>query len=220
MFVDPDGNIGAVDFGIMGRLDRKHRYYLADMLLGFLERDYARVAEIHFAAGFVPANQSKADFTQACRSIGEPIFGRPLAEISFARVLGQLLSLSESFEMEAQPQLLLLQKNMLMAEGVSRHLNPDLNIWTLAQPLVEEWMRENRGPEARIAEATRTTIDIVGRIPNLVSDMEAAAATIARGGVKLHPDTLGAFTRANGRGRGWLIWVAIGALALVVILTR
>ncbi len=138
MFVDPEGNIGAVDFGIMGRLDRKTRYYLADMLLGFLERDYARVADVHFAAGFVPANQSREDFTQACRSIGEPIFGRPLAEISFANVLGQLLRLSESFEMEAQPQLLLLQKNMLMAEGVSRQLNPHLNIWTLAQPLVED----------------------------------------------------------------------------------
>ena len=133
-----DGNIGAVDFGIMGRLDRKTRYYLADMLLGFLERDYRRVADVHFAAGFVPADQSREDFTQACRSIGEPIFGRPLAEISFADVLGQLLRLSETFEMEAQPQLLLLQKNMLMAEGVSRQFNPELNIWTLAQPLDRE----------------------------------------------------------------------------------
>jgi ubiquinone biosynthesis protein len=220
MFVDPEGNIGAVDFGIMGRLDRKTRYYLADMLLGFLERDYARVADVHFAAGFVPANQSREDFTQACRSIGEPIFGRPLAEISFANVLGQLLRLSESFEMEAQPQLLLLQKNMLMAEGVSRQLNPHLNIWTLAQPLVEDWMRENRGPEARIGQAARDMAGIAGRIPDLVSDMEAAAATIARGGVKLHPDTLGAFARANSGGRGWLIWIAIGALALVIILTR
>jgi len=220
MFVDGEGNIGAVDFGIMGRLDRKTRYYLADMLLGFLERDYRRVADVHFAAGFVPANQSRADFTQACRSIGEPIFGRPLAEISFANVLAQLLRLSESFEMEAQPQLLLLQKNMLMAEGVSRQLNPNLNIWTLAQPLVEAWMRDNRGPEARIGQATREIAGIAGRIPELVSDMEAAAATIARGGVKLHPDTLGAFAHANGRSHGWLIWLAIGVLALAVILTR
>jgi ubiquinone biosynthesis protein len=220
MFVDGEGNIGAVDFGIMGRLDRKTRYYLADMLLGFLERDYRRVADVHFAAGFVPAGQSREDFTQACRSIGEPIFGRPLAEISFANVLGQLLRLSESFEMEAQPQLLLLQKNMLMAEGISRQLNPALNIWTLAQPLVEEWMRQNRGPEARVEQAVRDIAGIAGRIPDLVGDMEAAAATIARGGVKLHPDTLSAFTKARGNGQGWLIWLAIGALALVVILTR
>ena len=220
MFVDEVGNIGAVDFGIMGRLDRKTRYYLADMLLGFLERDYLRVAEVHFAARFVPAHQSREDFTQACRSIGEPIFGRPLAEISFANVLGQLLRLSESFEMEAQPQLLLLQKNMLMAEGISRQLNPNLNIWTLAQPLVEAWMRENRGPEARISQAAHDIVGIAGRIPDLVSEMEAAAATIARGGVKLHPDTLGAFVRANGRGQGWLIWLAIGALALMLIFSR
>jgi ubiquinone biosynthesis protein len=122
--------------------------------------------------------------------------------------------------MEAQPQLLLLQKNMLMAEGISRQLNPSLNIWTLAQPLVEAWMRDNRGPEARIGQATREIAGIAGRIPDLVSDMEAAAATIARGGVKLHPDTLGAFARANGRGQGWLIWLAIGVLAFTVILTR
>ena len=95
-------------------------------------------------------HQSLENFAQACRSIGEPIFGRPLNEISFARVLGQLFGIAEAFDMEVQPQLLLLQKNMLMAEGVSRRLNPDLNIWTLAQPLVEEWMRENRGPEARL----------------------------------------------------------------------
>ncbi|HEY8014579.1 MAG TPA: 2-polyprenylphenol 6-hydroxylase, partial [Dongiaceae bacterium] len=175
MFVDLEGNIGAVDFGIMGRLDRKTRYYLADMLLGFLERDYRRVAEVQFAAGFVPAGQSLDEFTQACRSIGEPIFGRSLDEISFAQVLGQLLRLSESFEMEAQPQLLLLQKNMLMAEGVSRQLNPALNIWTLAQPLVEQWMRENRGPEARIAEGTRELVRIAGRLPELIADVEAAA---------------------------------------------
>src|SRR5262249_56334145 len=123
-------------------------------------------------AGSAQPNRAGAESTQACRSIGEPIFGRPLAEISFANVLAQLLRLSESFEMEAQPQLLLLQKNMLMAEGVSRQLNPDLNIWTLAQPLVEDWMRENRGPEARLADGARDLARIAGRLPALVSDMQ------------------------------------------------
>ncbi len=220
MFVDAEGNIGAVDFGIMGRLDRKTRYFLADMLLGFLERDYRRVAEVQFAAGFVPADQSLEEFTQACRSIGEPIFGRPLAEISFARVLGQLLRLSEAFEMEAQPQLLLLQKNMLMAEGISRQLNPKLNIWTLAQPLVEDWMRENRGPEARLVNGARDLARIAGRLPELVSDMEAASATIARGGVRLHPDTMSAITRQRGGNRSWVLWLAILLLALALLLGR
>jgi ubiquinone biosynthesis protein len=223
MFVDAEGNIGAVDFGIMGRLDRKTRYYLADMLLGFLERDYRRVAEVQFAAGFVPSDQSLEEFTQACRSIGEPIFGRPLAEISFAQVLGQLLRLAEAFEMEAQPQLLLLQKNMLMAEGVSRQLNPDLNIWTLAQPLIEDWMRQNRGPEARIADAARDLGRIAQRLPDLVADLEAAAANIARKGVRLDPDSLAALRRMNGGDRrfiGWQIWLAAGLVAILLLLLR
>jgi ubiquinone biosynthesis protein len=223
MFVDADGNIGAVDFGIMGRLDRKTRYYLADMLLGFLERDYRRVAEIQFAAGFVPAGQSIDEFTQACRSIGEPIFGRPLAEISFARVLGQLLRLSENFEMEAQPQLLLLQKNMLMAEGVSRGLHPNLNIWTLAQPLIEEWMRENRGPEARLAQAAQDLAGITARLPDLVKDLEAAAARLARGGVGLDAETLAVLRQINDEDRrslNWHIWVAAALIALVFLLRQ
>jgi ubiquinone biosynthesis protein len=219
MFVDGEGNIGAVDFGIMGRLDRRTRYFLADLLLAFLERDYRKAAEVQFAAGFVPAGQSLDDFTQACRSIGEPIFGRPLAEISFANVLGQLLRLSEAFEMEAQPQLLLLQKNMLMAEGVSRHLDPTLNIWTLAQPLIEEWMLENRGPEARIVEAAGEIARIAGRLPEFVADLEAASA-LARGGVKLAPETLQALTPRRNDKQTWLVWTAIALLALAVLLGR
>ena len=222
MFVDGEGNIGAVDFGIMGRLDRKTRYYLADTLLGFLERDYSRVAEVQFAAGFVPAGQSLAEFTQACRSIGEPIFGRSLEEISFAQVLGQLLRLSEAFEMEAQPQLLLLQKNMLMAEGVSRQLNPALNIWTLAQPLVADWMRENRGPEARIAEGVRDLARIAGRLPELVADMETIAGT-ARRGIRIDPETMAALSRLNNEDRrsiNWHIWLAAAVVAVVLLLLR
>jgi len=222
MFVDADGNIGAVDFGIMGRLDRKTRYYLADTLLGFLERDYCRVAEVQFAAGFVPADQSLAEFTQACRSIGEPIFGRSLDEISFAQVLGQLLRLSEAFEMEAQPQLLLLQKNMLMAEGVSRQLNPALNIWTLAQPLVADWMRENRGPEARIAEGVRDLARIAGRLPELVADMETIAGA-ARRGFRIDPDTMAALRHLNNEDRrslNWHIWLAAALVALVLLILR
>ncbi|MGH6959256.1 MAG: AarF/UbiB family protein, partial [Dongiaceae bacterium] len=219
MFVDAEGNIGAVDFGIMGRLDRNTRYYLADMLLGFLERDYARVAAVHLAAGYVPAHQSLENFAQACRSIGEPIFGRPLNEISFARVLGQLFQIAETFDMEVQPQLLLLQKNMLMAEGVSRRLNPDLNIWMLAQPLIEHWMRDNRGPEARLRNTAADIARIVERLPAVVSDVEKAVGRLAEGGVKLHPETMAALGRGQSSG-GTILWVlvaVIGALALALL---
>jgi ubiquinone biosynthesis protein len=209
MFVDSGGNIGAVDFGIMGRLDRKTRYYLADMLLAFIERNYRRVAEVHFAAGYVPAHQSLENFAQACRSIGEPIFGRPLNEISFARVLGQLFGIAEAFDMEVQPQLLLLQKNMLMAEGVSRRLNPDLNIWTLAQPLVEDWMRENRGPEARLRNAAGDLLHAVERLPSFLSNAEKIAVQLGSGGIRLHPESLAGLGR--GQRASSAVWWALAA---------
>ena len=215
MVVDANGNIGAVDFGIMGRLDRKTRYYLADMLLGFIERDYRRVADVHFAAGYVPAHQSIENFAQACRSIGEPIFGRPLHAISFARVLGQLFQIAETFDMEVQPQLLLLQKNMLMAEGVSRGLDPALNIWTLTQPLIERWMRDNRGPEARLRQAASDLLQAVERLPSVLANLEKSAAKLADGQIRLHPDSVADL--AAGRGTSEvLLWVLA---ATVVVLT-
>ena len=219
MFVDASGNIGAVDFGIMGRLDRKTRYYLADMLLAFIERDYRRVAEVHFAAGYVPAYQSLDRFAQACRSIGEPIFGRPLNEISFARMLGQLFQISEAFDMEVQPQLLLLQKNMLMAEGVSRRLDPDLNIWTLAQPLIETWMRENRGPEARLRNAATDLLQSAERLPALLSNMDKVMARWAEGGTWLSADAVAEFGRKQEIAGRWLVVLstAVALLALVLL---
>ena len=152
MFVEPGGAIAVVDFGIMGRLDRKTRFFLADMLVGFLTGDYRRVAEVHFAAGYVPPHRSVDDFAQAARSIGEPILGKPLAEISIARLLAQLFRVTEQFEMETQPQLLLLQKTMVLVEGVGRQLDPTVNIWAMARPLIEEWMQDNRGPEAQLRQ--------------------------------------------------------------------
>src|SRR5262245_728544 len=220
MFVDSSGNIGAVDFGIMGRLDRKTRYYLADMLLAFTERNYRRVAEVHFAAGYVPAHQSVENFAQACRSIGEPIFGRPLNEISFARVLGQLFGIATAFDMEVQPQLLLLQKNMLMAEGVSRGLDPALNIWTLAQPLIETWMRENRGPEARLRYAATDLLQSVERLPALLSNIDKVMARWAEGGVWLSPDTVADLDRRRDATGRWLVVlaIAVGLLTVAVLL--
>lgn len=214
MFVGQDGTLRPVDFGIMGRLDRKTRNFLADMLLAFLQRDYRRVAEVHFEAGYVPATQSREAFMQAIRAIGEPILGRPLEEISLARLLAQLFRVTGQFEMEVQPQLLLLQKTMLVAEGVSRSLDPTVNMWLLAQPLIENWMIENRGPQARLRDATETALGQIERLPALLDSLERASRMIEEGGVRLHPETLEAF---GARERPlWLAALAGGVAAAIV----
>ena len=173
MFVCPDGVLSPVDFGIMGRLDRETRYFLADMLIAFLERDYMRVAEVHFAAGYVPNDKSLGAFAQACRAIAEPILGKPQNEISIARLLGQLFQVTRTFEMETQPQLLLLQKTMLVAEGVGRKLDPESNMWMLAEPLIADWMRENRGPEARLRDLAADAARLAERVPRYLSKLDA-----------------------------------------------
>ena len=183
LFVAPDGAVVAVDFGIMGRLDKRTRRYLGEMLKAFLERDYRRVAEVHFEAGYVPADKSVDAFAQACRAIAEPIFDRPQNEISIARLLAQLFRVTETFEMETQPQLLLLQKTMLMAEGVGRTLAPQANMWSLAQPLIEQWERDYFGPEARIALALDEMAQGLTRLPSLVSNIEKSAQIIAQNGL-------------------------------------
>lgn len=218
MWVDPQGNIVAVDFGIMGRLDRRTRYYLADMLLATLGRDYRRLAEVHVEAGYLPQGHPPEVFAQALRSVCEPIFGRPLNQISFARLLAQLLQLTESFDMPVQPQLLLLQKNMLMAEGISRRLDPCLNIWMLAEPLIADWVRENRGPEARLKDAAQDLGASLQRLPRILSEVEHASSQIARDGLRLDPRSARSL-RAGGREReSWIaLWVAAAALFLAII---
>ena len=172
MLIDAQGRIVAMDFGIMGRLDLATRRHLAEILLGFLARDYRRVARVFFRAGFVPANQDEDAFQQACRAIGEPILGLPLNEISLGRLLGQLLTVAEQFAMEQQPQLVLLQKTMAVSEGVGRVLNPSVNIWQVAQPLVEAWIRANLGPEARARQLAGDGLDMLQRLPMLIAGAE------------------------------------------------
>jgi ubiquinone biosynthesis protein len=217
LFIEADGGIAAVDFGIMGRLDRRTRTFLADMLVGFLSGDYRRVAEVHFAAGYVPAHQSLEAFAQACRSIGEPILGRPLHEISLGRLLAQLFQVTEQFEMETQPQLLLLQKTMVLAEGVGRILDPTVNMWTLARPLIEDWMRENRGPEARLRQAVGDVAALFERLPEILRDFEKVAGLLAdEGGLPLHPETVTAIARRGAiELLGLPLWIAAIALAAI-----
>jgi ubiquinone biosynthesis protein len=174
-FVDRAGHIVPVDFGIMGRIDEDTRSYLAELLVAFLRRDYRAVAEVQFRAGYVPSDQSREMFAQACRSIGEPIFGKPSHEISIARLLAQMLRVTEQFEMTVQPQLLLLQKTMLMAEGMGTRLNPHVNIWELARPLIEEWMLSHFGPRATIGRAVEDLAQGLRRLPRLIDSLHVVA---------------------------------------------
>jgi len=180
LFADPrSGDIIAVDFGIMGRISKRERRFLADILYGFITRNYRLIAQRHFDIGYVPRTQSVDDFTLALRSIGEPLFGRKANDISMARVLGQLFTVTELFDMQTRPELILLQKNMVLVEGVARALDPELDIWTIAEPVVGDWVRREAGPIGRL-EDLRDGIgiltDTVERLPGIVRQAEAALA--------------------------------------------
>ena len=217
MWVAVDGSIVAVDFGIMGRLDWDTRRYLADMLIATLEGDYHRLAAVYMEAGYLPQSHALDVFAQALRSVCEPIAGRPLNEISFARLLAQLLRLTESFELPVQPQLLLLQKNMLMAEGVSRRLDPSLNIWTLAQPLIGAWMRENRGPEARLREGVEDALRGLRQLPSLADNLERATQQLADGCIRLDQETIAKLTPRDRYFGRWALPISLIALLLALI---
>ena len=176
--VAANGDILAVDFGIMGRIDKLTRRYYAEILLGFLRRDYRRVAEVHFEAGYVPRDKSVDGFAQALRAVGEPIFGRDAKGISIARLLSHLFEVTERFGMQTQTQLILLQRSMVVVEGVARTLSPDSNIYESARPVVEDWIKDNLGPRAiaRESQAALMTLSRIGpRLPELAERLVIAA---------------------------------------------
>ena len=174
LFVDNEGNIVPVDFGIMGRLDKYNKKYLAEILYGFIKRDYVKVAEVHFQAGLIPKTASKEEFAQALRSVGEPIFGQNIKDISGGNLLSQLFEITEKFNMATQTQLLLLQKTMVVVEGVARKLYPDTNIWNVSKPVLENWLESLKGPKATITSAIDTSGEILKRIPDLPDFMDKA----------------------------------------------
>ncbi len=178
LFADRNGKgIIAVDFGIMGRITRRERRFLADILYGFITRDYRMIAERHFEIGYVPRHQSVDDFALALRSIGEPLQGRDSTRISMAKVLGQLFTTTELFDMQTRPELVLLQKSMVLVEGVSRMLDPALNIWTVAEPVVGDFVRREAGPIGRIEDLrdnATVALDTIAKLPGLVTRAEAA----------------------------------------------
>ncbi|MAK12746.1 MAG: 2-polyprenylphenol 6-hydroxylase [Candidatus Pelagibacter sp.] len=178
LFVDKDGNIIPVDFGIMGRLDVNNRKYLAEILYGFIKRDYEKVADVHFVAGLVPQDQSRESFSQALRSIGEPIFGQSIKNISAGKLLAQLFEVTEQFNMATQPQLLLLQKTMVVVEGVARTLDEDANIWKISKPVLEGWLKQEVGPEAKFKQVVETTNKVIDRLPELPIMMDKASKAL------------------------------------------
>jgi ubiquinone biosynthesis protein len=223
LFVDAEGRLVAVDFGIMGRLDLPMRRFLAETLGGFLARDYRRVAEIHYEVNFVSARHPVETFAQALRAIGEPIFGKPIREVSMARLLQQLFDTTRRFDMEAQPQLVLLQKTMVVVEGVARGLDPDFDIWEASRPVAEQWMIANMGPEARFRDM-REGVNALGKLaqdlPQLLQNAEIISGMLASGGLRLHPDTTRDIAEAQldrTRHVRVAIWIAAGALGVLAV---
>jgi ubiquinone biosynthesis protein len=172
LFALPDGRIAAIDFGIMGRIDRRARVWLAEILYGLITGNYRRVAEIHFEAQYVPAHHNVAEFATALRAAGEPIRGLPVKEISVGRMLESLFSITRDFDMPTQPHLLLLQKTMVMNEGVASALDPDINMWETAEPFIREWIRDELGPEAYYADRLIDIVRAAKKLPELVERLD------------------------------------------------
>ncbi|MBV9559088.1 MAG: 2-polyprenylphenol 6-hydroxylase [Bradyrhizobium sp.] len=226
LFLDAQGRLVAVDFGIMGRLGLKERRFLAEILLGFITRNYRRVAEVHFEAGYVPSHHSVDNFAQALRAIGEPIHNRTAEEISMARLLTLLLEVTALFDMRTQPQLILLQKTMVVVEGVARGFDPRLDIWKVAEPVVREWIERNLGPIGRlqgaalgVGELLRLTTgvpEIAGRAVAVLGQLE----TITRGGITLSPETIAALGRSEGKKSRWrtvALWIIAATFIGILI---
>ena len=172
LFVEPDGTLAAIDFGIMGRIDRRARQWLAEILYGLTTGNYRRVAEIHFEAQYVPAHHSVDEFATALRAVGEPMRGKPVSELSVGQMLDGLFAITRDFDMETQPHLLLLQKTMVMVEGLATQLDPEINMWDVSGPFVQSWIRDELGPEAAIADRLREDAETLLRLPALIRRVE------------------------------------------------
>jgi ubiquinone biosynthesis protein len=223
LFVDDAGLLVAVDFGIMGRLGPKERLFLAEILYGFITRNYYRVAEVHFEAGYVPRHHSVADFAQAIRAIGEPIHNRTAEDISMAKLLLLLFEVTSLFDMRTRPELILLQKTMVVVEGVARSLDPKLDMWTVAEPVVREWLERHLGPAGRIEGAVEGAGE-VGRflvgLPALLSRTGVLIEQLdanTRHGLVLAPETVEAIAQAETRRNSWST-LALWAIAAILLL--
>ena len=223
LFIDESGMIVAVDMGIAGRLGKKERRFLAEILYGFITRDYRRVAEVHFEAGYVPGHHSVENFAQAIRAIGEPIHNRTAEEISMAKLLSLLLEVTGLFDMQTRPELILLQKSMVIVEGVARDLNPSLNVWVAAEPVAREWMESNLSVIGRLREAGRgaeTIGDVLIRTPALLQNLARSidgVAQMANAGVRLDDETIHKIASRSKRSVAADVALWVGAVSLAFI---
>jgi len=222
LFVDDAGHLVAVDFGIMGRLGPQERRFLAEILFGFITRDYQRTAQVHFDAGYVPRHHSVESFAQAIRAIGEPIHNRTAEDISMAKLLTLLFEVTGLFDMRTRPELLLLQKTMVVVEGVARSLDPKLDMWTTADPVVREWIERNLGPVGKLEGAVEGAGEI-GRFVTQVPGLLTRAGTlidqlddITRDGLVLSPQTVKAIGAVEQRRTRW---TALALWAIAALLT-
>ena len=222
-----EGRLVAVDFGIMGRLGAKERRFLAEILLGFITRDYRRTAEVHFEAGYVPSHHAVESFAQAIRAIGEPIHNRTAEDISMAKLLTLLFEVTGLFDMRTRPELLLLQKTMVVVEGVGRSLDPKLDMWSTAEPVVREWITRNLGPVGRLEGAVQGAGELghfLSGVPGLLTRAARVADQIddaTRDGVVLSPETVAALGAAQARRMRWqtaALWVIAALLACAILL--
>jgi ubiquinone biosynthesis protein len=226
LFVDDKGRLVAVDFGIMGRLGAKERLFLAEILHGFITRDYRRTAEVHFEAGYVPPQHSVDDFAQAIRAIGEPIHNRTAEDISMAKLLTLLFEVTGLFDMRTRPELLLLQKTMVVVEGVARSLDPKLDMWSTAEPVVREWMTRHLGPAGKLESVAEGATDLgrfIGSAPGLLrrgARVLERLDEVTRDGLLRSPWTIVELGRAESRRSRWTVvalWVIAALLLWIAI---
>jgi ubiquinone biosynthesis protein len=222
LFVEPDGTVVAIDFGIIGRLNPRERRFLAEILWGYIKQDYRRAAEVHFEAGYVPAHHSVDDFAQALRAIGTPILDASASDISMGRLLTQLFEVTDLFDMQTRPELILLQKTMVVVEGLARELDPNFNMWKTSEPVIGEWIARNLGPAGQIgkaAEAAGALGQFVGRIPDLVSRAEDIAEQLqVVSAAAADPAKAHQIAAADHHGRCWqtaALWVIAIALGFI-----
>ncbi len=219
LFALADGRIAAIDFGIMGRIDRRARVWLAEILYGLITGDYRRVAEIHFEAQYVPAHHSVEEFATALRAAGEPIRGLPVKNISVGRMLESLFSITRDFDMPTQPHLLLLQKTIVMNEGVASALDPDINMWETSEPFLKEWIRSELGPEAYYADRIIELVRAVKKLPELIQRIDQYYP--AKGAAPPPPPLPEIHVIKERDWRGYalagILGVAVGALLLFVL---